>query len=117
MRKAVSIWLLIVGLMLLLTAPAPAAAEQRVEGRVLRTKITICELKPRGCAGFMVLETHHQRESDEVTIQVPLGVPIRNEDIYVYLPALDGSVVSVTYVTERGVIIARSIEVITGASR
>ena len=117
MRQIAGVSLLIAILVALLTAPAPARAEERIEGRVLRTTITLCEVKPRGCAGIIVLETNRQGKHEQVTVQVRLGVPIRHEDEFLYLSALDGSVVSVTYVTEKGAIIARSIEMTTRSMR
>jgi hypothetical protein len=59
----------------------------------------------------MILETGQRGRREQVMVQVRLGVPIRHEDDYVYLPSLGGKLVSVTYVTEKDAIVAKSIEV------
>jgi len=99
------------------TGAARAGAEQKLEGLVLRTNVTLCQLKPRGCAGYFVLETERGSRRERVTVQVRLGVPIRHEDDYVFLASLSGNLVSVTYVSEKGAIVARSIVVLYKAAR
>lgn len=102
---------------LLMTCASPLAmagaadAEHRIQGAVLETTVTLCQLKPRGCAGFMVVELAREGRREQVTVQVRLGVPIRHEDDYVLLGTLRGSIVSVVHVVEKGAIVARSIEV------
>ena len=83
-------------------------AQEKIEGKVLSTKLTACTFKPGGCEGTMVLET---AKSEQVTIKVPLGTLIQKGNETVYLPALRGRVVSVTHVTAKGETIARSIDV------
>lgn len=100
-----------------LPAGADADAERRVEGKVLRATVTLCQLKPRGCAGYFVLDADRQGRREQVTVQVRLGVPIRRGDDYVLLATLPGSVVSVVHVAEKGAIVARSIEVMEIAGR
>jgi hypothetical protein len=86
----------------------PAVAREKVEGKVLSTKLTACTFKPGGCEGTMVLET---AKPEQLTIKVPLGTMIQKGNETVYLPALRGRTVSVTHVTEKGEKIARSIDV------
>jgi hypothetical protein len=83
-------------------------AQEKIEGKVLSTKLTACTFKPGGCEGTMVLET---AKPEQVTIKVPLGTMIQKGGETVYLPALRGRTVSVTHVTEKGERIARAIEV------
>jgi hypothetical protein len=85
-----------------------ALAQERVEGKVLSTKVTVCTFKPGGCEGTMVLET---AKPEQVTIKVPLGTMIKKGEEVMFLPALRGRTVSVTHVTEKGERIARAIEV------
>jgi hypothetical protein len=104
-----------------LTAPGDGSAqgreERRVEGRVLETKLQICQLKPRGCAGSMILETECGGRRARLSVRVKLGVPIRHGDDYVSLGVLGGSLVKVVYATEKDSIVAQSIEVLEmGAS-
>lgn len=99
------------GLALQLAGVAAAAPERKIRGRVLQVTVTLCQLRPRGCAGYLVLETDREGRREQVIVQVPLGVPIRHEDDYVFLATLPGSVVSVVHVIVKGAIVARSIEV------
>lgn len=83
-------------------------AQEKIEGKVLSTKLTACTFKPGGCEGTMVLET---AKPEQVTLKVPLGTMIQKGSETIYLPALRGRTVSVTHVTEKGEKIARSIDV------
>jgi len=91
---------------------AQAEVEKKVEGRVLQVRVTLCQYKPRGCAGYFVLDAMREGRREQLTVQVRLGVPIRNGEDYVLLATLPGRVVSVTHVVENGAIVARSIEVL-----
>ena len=86
----------------------PAVAQEKIEGKVLSTKLTVCTFKPGGCEGTMVLET---AKPGQVTIKVPLGTVIKKGDEAIFLPALRGRTVSVTHDTEKGERIARAIDV------
>ena len=86
-----------------------ALAQERIEGKVLSTKLTACTFKPGGCEGTMVLETGAKPE--QITIKVPLGTLIQKGTETVYLPALRGRIVTVTHVTEKGEKIAKGIDV------
>lgn len=88
-------------------------AQERLEGKVTGTNLTVCQFKPGGCEGTLTLETSAGGKTQEITIKVPLGTMIKRGNEVVYLPALRGKVVAVTHVTERGEKIARSIEVTT----
>ncbi len=95
---------------------ASASQERKIEALVLRTHVTLCQFRPRGCAGYMEVETERSGRRLRWTVQVPLGVPIRRSEDYIYLASLGGSTVSVTYVSQRDAIVARSIEVIEARS-
>ncbi len=95
----------------LAASAAASGEERRIEGRVLRATVTLCQLRPRGCAGYFDLEVKRPGGRDVVLVHVRLGVPIRHGDDYVLLGTLPGSVVSVVHVVERGAIVARWIEV------
>lgn len=99
-----------------LSSAAATDVERKFEALVLRTHVTLCQFKPRGCAGYMDVETKRAGRRERWTIQVRLGVPIRQGEDYVFLASLGGSAISVTYVRERDAIVARSIEVIDARS-
>ncbi|MEW5862762.1 MAG: hypothetical protein AB1773_04105 [Pseudomonadota bacterium] len=83
-------------------------AEEKIEGKVLSTKLTACTFKPGGCEGTMVLET---AKRERVAIKVPLGTMIQKGSETVFLPALRDRIVTVTHVNEKGERIARTIDV------
>ena len=112
MRRIAAFFLLIAGLAAPLTGAAQAIAERRIAGKVLHLKVTLCESRPRGCAGHMVVEVDREGGHEQVMVQVRLGVPIRRGDDYVLLGTLPGRLVSVVHVTEKGAIVAKSIEVL-----
>ena len=116
MRAAIIVSFLTTALAALPAAAQPSNAERRLEGRVLRTTVTLCQLKPKGCAGYFVLEAERGGKREQITVQVRLGVPIRHGEDYVLLATLPGSVISVVHVVEKGAIVARWIEVADIAS-
>jgi len=90
------------------TLSGMSAAQEKIEGKVLSTKLTVCTFKPGGCEGTMALET---AKPGQLTIKVPLGTMIKKGDEVIFLPALRGRTVSVTHVTEKGERVARVIDV------
>ena len=92
--------------------PSVGFGQEKTEGTVVGTKLTACQFKPGGCEGFLTLETKGGAKSEQVTIKVALGTPIKkgNEDLY--LPALRGKLVAVSYVTDKGEKLAKTIAVL-----
>lgn len=98
--------------LLLLTLAPLALAQERIEGKVVGTKLTHCDMNVKigGCAGTMKLERKAGDKTEELTINVPLGTPIRKGAETVYLPALRGKTVAVTQAMEKNERIAKAIE-------
>ena len=94
------------------SVPLSALGQDRVEGTVVRVKLTFCHFKPRGCAGWFLLAHKRPDKTGQVTIDVSFETQIRQGDDYIYLSALGGKKVAVTYVTKKGAIHAKSIEVL-----
>lgn len=84
-----------------------AHAQERIEGKVTGTRLTVCTMQPGGCEGTLTL----QSKNESITFKVPLGTAIMKGKDTIYLPALRGKTVAVTHVTEKGERIARGIEV------
>jgi hypothetical protein len=99
------------------SAQVRSSEERRVEGRVLEVKIAICQMRPRGCAGSLILDAGRGARPQRLTVRVQLGVPIRYGDKYVMLGGLVGTTVKVVYVNEKDSIVARWIEVLEGSAR
>lgn len=106
-RKTISI-----AVLALATAHAfDAAAEDRIEGTVVRTKLTQCDMATHRCEGSFDLQAG-KSSKEETTIRVVADTTITKGDERLYLPALRKNVVSVTYVTDKGEKVARAIEVL-----
>ncbi|WP_455153154.1 hypothetical protein [Cupriavidus basilensis] len=75
--------------------PSIGVAQERVEGTVVSTKLTLCDFKPGGCEGSLVLETKAAGKPGQMAIQVPRGTRIKKGSDFVYLPTLRGNYVAV----------------------
>ena len=95
--------------------PGVGFADEKLEGTVVRTNLTMCNPKPigGGCQGDLTLET---KPAGQVTITVVADTIIKKGRDFLLLPATQGSSVVVNYLTEKGQKIAKSIDVI-GAAR
>ena len=91
--------------------PWASEAQEKIEGKVLSTKLTICQFKPGGCAGSLVMETAAPRKPEQVTIRIPLGTMIKQGNDVVYLPALRGREVIVEVAADKGERVAKTISV------
>lgn len=98
--------------LVLIHSPA-SFAQERIEGKVLRTKTTHCDMnvKSGGCAGTLTMERKVDGKTEELTFNVPLGTPIARGGETAYLPALRGKTVTVTHVSEKNERVAKAIEV------
>ena len=85
-------------------------AQQQIEGTVVSTKMTACDMKPGTCEGTMTLDTKGATPGP-VTIKVQKGTVIKHGDGYLFLPGTKGRVVAITYVEDKGEKIAKSVEV------
>ncbi len=101
---------LVCALLALFAAVSVVLAQQQLEGTVVSTKLTACDMKPGTCEGTMVLDTKGATPG-QVTIKVPKGTQIKRGDGHLFLPGTKGRVVAVTYVEDKGEKIAKSIEV------
>lgn len=87
-------------------------AQDKMQGVVTSTKLTMCKFEPGGCAGSLQLETRQHGRVEQLSVEVPLGTQIRKDQATTYLPALRGKMVSISYKEEKGEKIATSIDVI-----
>lgn len=99
---------------LTLAVHTPAAfAQEKMEGKVTRTKLTHCDMNAKigGCAGTLTMEKKAEGKSEELTFNVPLGTPITRGNETQFLPSLRGKTVTVTYIDEKKERVAKAIEV------
>lgn len=96
--------------------PVTGIAEEKIEGKVIRTNLTACN--PRagggGCEGSLTLEAKVDGQPQQVPIKVLAGTIIKKGKDYLFLPATQGSAVVVTYVAEKSQKVATSIDVLAG---
>lgn len=90
-------------------------AQEKIEGKVVSSKLTACSFKPGGCEGSLVLEAQRAGKMEQVTIKVLLGTQIKKGEEYVYLPTLRGNRVSIAHATEKGEKVAKTIDVVETA--
>ena len=100
----------VVSVLTLFAAVSSGLAQQQIEGTVVSTKLTACDMKPGTCEGTMVLDTKGTTPG-QVTIKVKKGTVIKQGDGYLFLPGTKGRVVAITYVEDKGEKVAKSVEV------
>jgi hypothetical protein len=113
MGKRRAVILSVVSVLVVAALVSPAFGQQTIEGTVISTTLTACELKPGTCEGSLVLETRTAGKPGQVTIKVPKGVLIKQGNDSLFLPGTKGRLVAITYVEAKGEKLARSIEVKT----
>lgn len=108
---ALRVLLSVAALAMLAHAPA-GLSQEKIEGKVVGTKLTQCDFNAKmgGCAGTLKMERKVGDKMEELTINVPLGTPIKRGTERVFLPALRGKTVAVTQVMEKKERVARAIE-------
>lgn len=94
-----------------------ASAEDKIEGTVVRTKLTSCDMATHRCEGSLELQTSKADKGEPVSIRVVADTTIKKGSEKMYLPALRKNFVSVSYVTEKGEKLAKAIEVVPERSR
>lgn len=102
--------LIAVAVLAMLAVSSPTLAQQQIEGTVVSTKMTACDMKPGTCEGTMVLDTRGATPGP-VTIKIQKGTVIKHGDGYLFLPGTKGRVVAITYVEDKGEKVAKSVEV------
>ncbi len=93
-------------------SPPVAFAAEKIEGKVVGTKLTACDFENKRCEGYLTLESVASGKAESLNIRVKSDTSMTKGSEKVLLPALRGSVVSVSYVKEKGETLAKSIEVL-----
>ena len=96
--------------LLALATVGSAYAQQQLEGTVVSTKMTACDMKPGSCEGTMTLDIKGTTPGP-VTVKVQKGTVIKTSDGHLFLPGTKGRVVAITYVEDKGEKVARTIDV------
>ena len=95
-------------------APAVSVADEKLEGKVVHTNLTLCHPRPTGggCEGTLTLETKAAGAAQQLTIKVIADTIIKKGQDFLFLPQTQDNSVVVTYVTEKGQKVAKSIDVV-----
>jgi ribulose 1,5-bisphosphate synthetase/thiazole synthase len=107
--KTIAFVVALTGLLFGVAPSVVQGAEERIEGVVISTVLTACDMKPGTCEGSLVLDT--KGKDGQVTVKVPKGTQIKKGNDHVFLPGLKGSQVAIEYVNGKGERVAKSIEV------
>lgn len=99
------------------TAPGVSVADEKIEGKVVRTNLTLCQPRPSGggCEGTLTLEITAQGKAQQLPIKVIADTIIKKGQDFQFLPQTQEKSVVVTYVTEKGQKVAKSIDVLDTA--
>ena len=94
--------------------PGVGLADEKLEGKVVSTNLTMCNPKPTGggCQGDLTLKTKSAGAAQQVAITVTADTIIRKGRDFMLLPATQGSSVVVSFVTDKGQKVATSIDVV-----
>lgn len=94
---------------------APAmSADEKLEGKVVRADLTLCHPRPSGggCEGTMTVQMNAAATAQQVVIKVIADTIIKKGENYLLLPQTQDHAVVVTFVTDKGQKVAKSIEVL-----
>jgi hypothetical protein len=112
MLRRTAIGLFIAPVLILTGFLSASLAQEKIEGTVISTNLTACEIKPGGCEGTLVLEAKIAGKAERVSFKVPKGTLITKGQGYMLLPAIQGSTVAIVYdVKAGGEKVAKSITV------
>jgi hypothetical protein len=90
-------------------------AEEKIQGKVVRTKLTACQPRANGggCEGTLTLETNVGGKAQQTPIKVTADTIIKRGKDFIFLPATQGSTVAVDYKVEKGEKAATMIDVVS----
>lgn len=96
-------------------SPLAGMAQEKIQGKVVRTKLTACQPRPNGggCAGNLTLETNAGGKAEQMPVKVTMDTIIKKGKDFIFLPATQGSTVAVDYKVEKGEKTATTIEVVS----
>lgn len=106
--------ILLIASLFLAAAPAASAADEKLEGKVVQTNLTLCHPRPTGggCEGTLTLETRMGGSTQQVPIKVIADTIIKKGQNFLFLPQTENNSVVMTFVTEKGQKVAKTIDVV-----
>lgn len=112
MFKLKAIRCLFVYALLLVLFPVPGFGQEKIEGKVSKTNLTACGVVPGKvgtCEGTLVLESKADGKSNQITVKITRGTALKKGDEKIFLFQLQGALVTVTLLTDKGEKVAQSV--------
>lgn len=95
-----------------LVIAGPSLAQEKVEGTVVKTKLTACSVVPGKvgtCEGTLVLESTKDGKPNQTTVKITRDTVLKKGDEKVFLFQLQGALVTVTFARDKGQKAAHSV--------
>lgn len=92
--------------------PLPGFGQEKVEGTVITTNLTSCSVVPGKvgtCEGTLVLESKGDGKPRQMTVKVTRDTTLKKGEEKVFLFQLQGGLVTVNFITEKGEKVAQSV--------
>jgi hypothetical protein len=90
----------------------PSLAQEKVDGKVVKTNLTACSVVPGKvgtCEGSLVLENMRDGKPNQITVKVTRDTALKKGDEKVFLFQLEGAPVTVTFSESKGEKVAQSV--------
>ena len=98
--------------LLLVLRPLPGFGQEKIEGKVIKTNLTSCSVVPGKvgtCEGTLVLESKANGKAHQATLKVTRDTVLKRGDEKVFLFQLQGAPVTITFITEKGENVAKTV--------
>ena len=92
--------------------PVRGPSQEKIEGTVSTTNLTSCSVVPGKvgtCEGTLVLETKEAGKTRQMTVNITRDTILKKGDEKVLLFQLQGGLVTVNFITEKGEKVAQSV--------
>lgn len=112
MTRVACVDLSLIGVVLFLAGIPAGFAEERLEGKVVKTHLTACSTVPGKvgtCEGTLELEHQVGERPERVTVQITRDTVLTKGEQKAFLFQLEGSSAAVAYVTEGDQQVATSV--------
>lgn len=112
MRKKKVIGCLFVCALVVATFNPLGLGQEKIEGKVIKTNLTSCSVVPGKvgtCEGTLVLESKGDGKPRQMTVKVTRDTTLKKGDEKVLLFQLQGTPVTINFVTEKGEKVAQTV--------
>ena len=92
--------------------PLPGSGQEKIEGTVITTNLTSCSVVPGKvgtCEGTLILESKDNGKPHQMTVKITRDTILKKGDEKLFLFQLQGGLVTINFVTEKGEKVAQSV--------